>query len=230
MDDKLARLKEVGFARIGQWKMCEDRIDCELQDFANTANVLYAFAVDGQLMYVGKTIQTLRIRLNGYKNPSSTQSTNIRNNRNIRECLAAGKRVDVYMLPDNGQLHYGGFHLNVAAGIEDSLIRDLEPIWNSGRKEVSDELLQAVEVPSANSVALESSEIAVVANQDQFRAALFIMFSKATEDSSEYIDVNAGQLHRRVGGYPSSDHRMPLCCAVMSASLTVRFILPRKPV
>lgn len=30
-----------------------------------------------------------------------------------------------------------------------------------------------------------------------------------------YIDINAGDVHRAVGGYPSSNHRMPVCCQTM---------------
>jgi 5-methylcytosine-specific restriction protein A len=60
------------------------------------------------------------------------------------------------------------------------------------------------------------------------------------------IDVNSGNLHRRVGGYPGSDHRMPMCCEAMysamndgdsivsqpesgkGASVIVRYKLPRE--
>jgi hypothetical protein len=38
--------------------------------------------------------------------------------------------VDIFALPDNGLLHYGGFHINLAAGLEDSLISTLAPSWN----------------------------------------------------------------------------------------------------
>jgi hypothetical protein len=34
------------------------------------------------------------------------------------------------VLPDNGLLRFGGFHLNLAAALEDSLINDLRPRWN----------------------------------------------------------------------------------------------------
>ena len=34
------------------------------------------------------------------------------------------------MLPDTGLLRYGGFHINLAAGLEDSLISDISPPWN----------------------------------------------------------------------------------------------------
>jgi 5-methylcytosine-specific restriction protein A len=60
-----------------------------------------------------------------------------------------------------------------------------------------------------------------------------------------FVDVKSGDLHRRVGGYPSYDHRMPICCSVMKnimksgdiilhkppsgqgASLIIRYKLPR---
>ena len=36
--------------------------------------------------------------------------------------LSKGKSIDIFALPDNGLIHYGGFHLNLAAGLESSLI------------------------------------------------------------------------------------------------------------
>jgi hypothetical protein len=141
MDEKLARLKSIGFTLAGQWELAGNGIVCELQDFANTYNALYAFAVDGELMYVGKTVarSPLRSRFAGYRKPGPTQSTNIKNNRNIRESLDRGKRVEVYVLPDSGVFYFGGFHLNFAAGLEDSLVRDQNPRWNGGNKDVTDD-------------------------------------------------------------------------------------------
>jgi len=60
-----------------------------------------------------------------------------------------------------------------------------------------------------------------------------------------YVGITAGALHRRVGGYPGTDHRMPVCCAAMrgvmgpsdriveqppsgnGASLLIQYALPR---
>ena len=60
-----------------------------------------------------------------------------------------------------------------------------------------------------------------------------------------HVDVKSGDLHRRVGGYPGRNHRMPLCCEVMKrnikqgdqilqqppsgqgATLIIRYKLPR---
>ncbi len=33
------------------------------------------------------------------------------------------------------------------------------------------------------------------------------------------LGVRAGDLHREVGGYPDSNHRMPLCCAFMREAM-----------
>jgi len=248
MDDKLARLKEIGFTITGYWKMVDGGIVCELNDLATTSNVLYAFAVDEQLMYVGKTIQALRVRLAGYRNPSKTQSTNIKNNRNIRDCLAQGKRVEIYVLPDNGLLHYGGFHLNLAAGLEDSLVLDLEPPWNGGKKESLNPTLNEVELIAPildGENEFEQKRHARPPSTADFHTALLALFSAAVQSGSNTINVNAGQLHRRVGGYPGNDHRMPVCCDVMrktmrkgdtvvaeppkgkGASLTIRYSIPR---
>ena len=90
-------------------------------------NVLYSFVEDGEIRYVGKSIRTLRQRMYGYWRPSSTQSTNVRINGLISESLVAGHDVEILVLPDNGLMHYGQFHLNLAAGLEDSIIAAIMP-------------------------------------------------------------------------------------------------------
>ncbi|WP_211097539.1 GIY-YIG nuclease family protein [Burkholderia sp. LS-044] len=79
---------------------------------------------------MGKSTQTFRKRMAGYLSPGPTSTTNIRNNKRIRELLAKRVAVDVYVLPDNGLMRYGAFHLNLAAGLEDSIIAELAPEWN----------------------------------------------------------------------------------------------------
>lgn len=46
-----------------------------------------------------------------------------------------------------------------------------------------------------------------------------IIDEKLSKISSEYIDLNSGEIHREVGGYPSNNHRMPICCEIMYASM-----------
>jgi len=52
-----------------------------------------------------------------------------------------------------------------------------------------------------------------------FELALGHLFKEAEEQGRSYVDVNAGELHRKVGGYPGRNHRVPLCCEVMRKNM-----------
>lgn len=126
------RLLNIGFARVGHWRLEGEELVFELSRYGTERNILYAFVVNGEVKYVGKTVSQLSARMSGYRNPGPTQSTNINNNRRIHELLASGSAVEIFALPDKGLLSYGGFHLNIAAGLEDDIIRVLDPEWNGG--------------------------------------------------------------------------------------------------
>jgi hypothetical protein len=129
------QLLQIGFAPCGHWSISSDRLACDLSRFATLRNILYAFVVDGELMYVGKTVQPLATRMAGYRNPAPSQTTNVRNNARVKQALASGAVVEIFALPDTGLHRYGDFHLNLAAGLEDDIIRVMRPPWNGGEKE-----------------------------------------------------------------------------------------------
>ena len=78
-----------------------------------------------------------------------------------------------------------------------------------------------------------------------FRSELTRRLDRARGVGLAHLDVNAGELHRYVGGYPARHHQMPLCAAVMMVErrpgdeilvsappgreeiLTIRYRLPR---
>jgi hypothetical protein len=83
---------------------------------------------------------------------------------------------------------------------------------------------------------------------EEFKTELYRMMLEAVRAGKNTVDINAGELHRRVGDYPDPNrHRMPVCCDVMNAafasdagdkilqqppsgqgaSLTIRYVLPR---
>jgi len=132
----LDALKQIGFVQAGECRLNRDTISLICTAHQNARNVLYAFVVNGDLVYVGKTVQPLCKRMQQYRTPSETQRTNWRNRIAIVGALNSGHRVTVWVLPDNGLMHYGQFHLNLAAGLEDSIIQKLKPIWNGGQKEL----------------------------------------------------------------------------------------------
>lgn len=131
----MKRLIDIGFQLAGKWTLTERGLNLHLDKLLEgEQNVLYAFAVNGELNYIGKTTQSLSKRMQGYKNPASNGerggTTNIKNNRNISTALHSGKVVEIYVLHPQSEQRHGGFLVNLSAGLEDSLIKELSPPWN----------------------------------------------------------------------------------------------------
>jgi len=161
------RILEIGFRNVGRWELVDGNLIYKLTSLMNNKNILYAFISDDQIKYIGKTTQPLKKRMYGYKNPGPTQSTNIRNNANIKSLLSEGKQVDIFALPDNGLLHYGAFHLNLAAGLEDNLIAKIQPEWNSVRS-----VITAADKPvedNRKNLTIEVDSLLTVINDDNSR-------------------------------------------------------------
>ena len=131
---QLDRLVHLGFQRVGDWKLVENptpaTISLDLTVSIETPNFLYAFVTDGEVVYIGKSVKSIRQRLLGYERPGKSQRTNIRNNKRVLDLLSNKSKVDIYVFADSGLHNYGGFHMNLAAGLEDSLIDRLKPKWN----------------------------------------------------------------------------------------------------
>jgi hypothetical protein len=52
-------------------------------------------------------------------------------------------------------------------------------------------------------------------NRTDFENMIEQLFSDARGKGLDYIEINSGDLHEKVGGYPGKDHRMTICCDVM---------------
>ena len=131
---KLKMLTNIGFKKIGSWSLENEKLIPNLTAEQDSQNVLYSFVLDEEPVYVGKTTQKFKKRMYGYQNPGRTQFTNIRNNQNIKDALANESSIDIYVLPDYGLLHFGEFHLNLAAGLEDNITKTIKPLWNISGK------------------------------------------------------------------------------------------------
>lgn len=129
----MQRLYEIGFQKAGMWSLKDEELVLQLESLASRQNVLYAFVSGGTVKYVGKTTQSLQRRMFGYQRPNVDQRTNWRNRIAIIDLLKQGHQVEILALADTGLLRYGSFHLNLAAGLEDSIISELRPQWNGGR-------------------------------------------------------------------------------------------------
>ncbi|OOO17915.1 GIY-YIG nuclease family protein [Agrobacterium pusense] len=131
-------LLNLGFIDVGKWRLKDDFITYEL-DGENAAsnrilleapNALYAFVREDRVLYIGKTARSIRKRYAGYCRPGSSQATNQRCHRNIRTVIADGGTVRIFVFTPITHLQYLDFEINLAAGLEDSLIREFEPPWN----------------------------------------------------------------------------------------------------
>jgi 5-methylcytosine-specific restriction protein A len=52
-----------------------------------------------------------------------------------------------------------------------------------------------------------------------FTGELQRILADAEQRGLPNIRVKSGDLHRRVGGYPGPNHRMPMCCSTMRAMM-----------
>jgi hypothetical protein len=50
---------------------------------------------------------------------------------------------------------------------------------------------------------------------DDFRVTIEKIFEIAKQVKLSAVVIQSGNLHRLVGGYPGSNHRMPMCCNAM---------------
>lgn len=129
-------LLNMGFEDVGKWVLNGEYISyaLDIPTFAllDTVNALYAFVCDGEVKYIGKTARSIRRRFFGYCRPGITQQTNKRCHAKIKKALAEGAEIRVLIFAPQHDLRYSEFEINLAAGLEDSLIDKFDPPWNGG--------------------------------------------------------------------------------------------------
>ncbi|MCU4487747.1 hypothetical protein C5B41_03230 [Acinetobacter ursingii] len=125
------QLIEIGFIKTGFWTLHhQEDIRCTLIENQSAKNLLYCFVSQQEIKYIGKTIKTLSQRMYGYQRPGISQSTNINVKKEIISLLKEHKEVEIFILINDTKLKYGNFNINIAAGLEDTLIEQLSPPWN----------------------------------------------------------------------------------------------------
>ena len=112
------------------------------------SNSLYAFACDGEVLYIGKTTKTLSKRFVGYCDPGNRRATNWKCHQANKKHLQKGKSVRILVLPQNFPLKWGDYPINLAAGLEDALVEAFKPAWNQSNGKFLSET-QALEESAA---------------------------------------------------------------------------------
>ena len=124
------RLLNIGFINVGHWSLNNDLIQYHLESHLKTTNVLYSFVSNGVIKYIERTRIQLSRRMYGYQNPGASQTTNIRINHKIKYFLLTNQPIDILILVDDGQFKLGDFKINLAAGLEYTMIYEISPEWN----------------------------------------------------------------------------------------------------
>lgn len=121
-------LLDAGFRQIGEWNR-RGGTTIGLDTKAPTDSGVYAFVVDGMVVYVGLTQNGFKARFDGYGRGHEKQRTNARVNALIRQTIADGKKV-LILISTPDPLEWNGLPVNTAAGLESGLIRMIRPAWN----------------------------------------------------------------------------------------------------
>lgn len=165
----LETLFTLKFEKIGKWNFNNNNL--EIDNFGNSSkfnykNALYVFLtidIDGnnEIKYVGKTTQSLKSRFYGYIRGNGT-STNFKNNDNIKSAINSNMEVQIWaLIDDDFPLNWCGFNINMAAGLEDDLISQLEPKWNGGKTESQNDIETRVNTENIEPIEIKESDVNV---------------------------------------------------------------------
>lgn len=116
------------FSRIGCWQL-DERATLVLAGSAPDVPGVYAFVINGHAQYIGVASTSLAKRLYFYRKPGPTQKTNIRMNAALREALAGGRSIDVFVATPP-TLDWNGWRVSGPEGLEAGIIKDYDLPWN----------------------------------------------------------------------------------------------------
>lgn len=91
---------------------------------------LYALCSGDKVLHIERSATTLSKRFAALGDAADASL-----HQAIRKILATGKEVSILVLADQPTISWGPFAINLAAGLEDSLIKAFRPPWNKSNRE-----------------------------------------------------------------------------------------------
>lgn len=180
---------------------------------APRAEGVYVIEVAGELRYVGECESLVsRFSAAGYGQiaprncHSDGQSTNCKLNARILAAAKDGKSTEVWSHPTSEY-----------KSVERSLILDLAPSWN-GRKPRESKVAMRSLRKDMDQAPLKLDE-GLPPTASDFKVTIEGLLQVASAEGRAAVSIEAGDLHRLVGGYPKPHNRMPMCCAAMRSSM-----------
>lgn len=212
------RLLQIGFLPVGYWELNENRILSVLNQNSERTNVIYCFIINAVPKYFGITRNTLRSRMYQYSNPGRSQSTNIRINQLLTNELQNNSHVEIYVFLDNGLIQYGNFTINLALGLEETLINCYQSEWNfRGNNRILELENRNIEIevnePIESEIEQNQNIVFEINLINTYRNSGFLNipanFSNLFPVDGAFINVEFGEIHmqgfvdrRNNNGYP----------------------------
>ncbi len=128
---KAEHLTASGFSLSARWELQENS-RVQLIDEPPKQPGVYAFAVDGEVCWVGKTQTGIAKRLRDYENVKGKTRQGFRIKTLISKALKSGSEVTVLTIVSLKPIRWRGLPVDLIAGLEAGLIRELQPKtkWN----------------------------------------------------------------------------------------------------
>ena len=123
------RLTASGFALSARWEL-RGKLRVQLSDKPPKQPGVYAFAVDGEVCYVGSAKHGIAKRLRRLEINKDKKSLAYRLRTLIRKALKSGSEVTVLTFVVLKPIQWKGLPVDLILGIETGLIHELDPQWN----------------------------------------------------------------------------------------------------
>lgn len=123
------KLNELGFEQVGYTSFENGKLKITISRYEHAKNILYAFVheigedeMDWQVVYIGHTRNSLKNRMTGYRLGNGL-ATNNRVHNHLKKALENDTRHYVYVLHDKININIHSIEVDLAAGLEYSLIQ-----------------------------------------------------------------------------------------------------------
>jgi hypothetical protein len=117
-----------GFVHAGRWVL-RDAGELTLEQPIIADAGVYAFAIDGTVLYVGVATRSLARRMRSYAKPGPPQLTSRRLNDLIQVEIKAGRCLDIYTATPQ-DLEWNGLPVHGSDGLKLGLIKAYALPWN----------------------------------------------------------------------------------------------------
>lgn len=125
----------------------------------------------------------------------------------------AGQLVEIYAFASAMNHQIGAFEVDQAAGLEDSIIRYLQPAWNTRKSNTQPAKAHLRAKTSETKPALTGTHMHRLSPSPRkvdFDAELQHQLAGV-----RMLDISVKELHIAIGGYQGPSHAMPSCCSAM---------------